>query len=159
MRTGGDLSVDSAFPGELASPGYSRAGMTVFPVVLTAAEMRAADAAAVSDLGIPSLLLMENAGRGVADVVRREPGGAGAGARVVIVCGGGANGGDGLVCARHLARAGVKTRVLLVSSRKLEGDAAVMLTALAGLGGVPDRGRQRLAGGGRAGERGSPARR
>jgi NAD(P)H-hydrate epimerase len=114
--------------------------MTAFPVVLTAAEMRAADEAAVRDLGTPSLLLMENAGRGVADIVRREPGGAGAGAEVVVVCGGGANGGDGLVCARHLAGAGVRTRVLLASSRKFEGDAAVMLTVLASLanaGGVP----------------------
>jgi hydroxyethylthiazole kinase-like uncharacterized protein yjeF len=115
--------------------------MTAFPVVLTAAEMRAADAAAEHDLGVPSLLLMENAGRGVADVVRREPGGAGAGAEVVVVCGGGANGGDGFVCARHLALAGVRTRVLRASSRKLEGDAAVMLGILermgAGSGAVP----------------------
>ena len=111
--------------------------MTDYPVVLTAAEMRAADAAAVRDLGIPSLLLMENAGRGVAEVVRREPGGDGPAADVVIVCGGGANGGDGFVCARHLARAGVRVRVLLTAPRKLEGDAAVMLALLAKHGGVP----------------------
>jgi hydroxyethylthiazole kinase-like uncharacterized protein yjeF len=108
--------------------------MSGFPVVLTAAEMRAADVAAVRDLGVPSLLLMENAGRGVADVVRRELGGARG--EVVVVCGGGANGGDGLVCARHLAGAGVRTRVLLTSARKFEGDAAVMLTALGRLGDV-----------------------
>ena len=48
--------------------------MRDFPPLLTAAEMRAADAAATSGLGVPSLILMENAGRGVADIIRRERG-------------------------------------------------------------------------------------
>jgi ADP-dependent NAD(P)H-hydrate dehydratase / NAD(P)H-hydrate epimerase len=105
------------------------------PLVLSAAQMRAADAGATERLGIPSLLLMENAGRGVADLVlraapaRRGP--------VVVVAGAGANGGDGFVVARHLARRGVPVRVLLAAPRaRVAGDAAVMLSALEGLGDI-----------------------
>jgi hydroxyethylthiazole kinase-like uncharacterized protein yjeF len=110
-----------------------------FRPVLTAAEMRACDLAATDDLGLPGLVLMENAGRGVAEIVRRELGAAAVGRPplVVIVCGGGANGGDGLVAARHLACAGVPTRVLLAAGHaRREGDAAVALLALERLGGV-----------------------
>jgi hydroxyethylthiazole kinase-like uncharacterized protein yjeF len=114
------------------------AGHPDFPLVLTAAEMRAADAAATRDLGLPSLLLMENAGRGVADLIRREMAGepaesprAGRAPLVAIVCGGGSNGGDGFVAARHLARAGVPVRVLLTAARgKVRGDAALALGAV-----------------------------
>ncbi len=130
--------------------------MREFPALLTAAEMRAADAAASRDLGVPSLLLMENAGRGVADVARRELAGA-AETAVVIVCGAGANGGDGFVIARQLAVAGIRARVLLAAGRpKTPSDAAVMLAALERTRGVTiedgwswttaDPWRQRLAG-------------
>jgi ADP-dependent NAD(P)H-hydrate dehydratase / NAD(P)H-hydrate epimerase len=109
-------------------------GQVEFPPVLTAAEMRAADAAATRDLGVPSLLLMENAGRGVAEIIRREIAGqppAGRTPLVVVVCGGGSNGGDGFVVARHLARAGVPVQVLLTAARgKIRGDAAIALGAV-----------------------------
>ncbi len=105
-----------------------------FPLVLTAAEMRAADAAVARTLGVPTLRLMETAGRGVAAIVRRELGGAG---RVTIVCGGGSNGGDGFVAARQLALAGLSVRVLLVAAKtKLQGDAAAAWAALEQLGSV-----------------------
>jgi NAD(P)H-hydrate epimerase len=113
-----------------------------FPPLLTAAEMRAADAAVTRALGVPSLILMENAGRGVADIVRREleaAGGATArpGGGVAIVCGAGSNGGDGFVAARHLGRAGISVRVALTApAAKIAGDAAVMLAALERMGGV-----------------------
>lgn len=98
--------------------------------------MRAADAAATSRLGVPSLLLMENAGRGVAAIVLRERGTADG--PVAIVCGAGSNGGDGFVIARHLARAGVAARVALTApSSAVRGDAAVNLAALERMGGVP----------------------
>jgi len=101
-----------------------------FPSLLTAAQMRAADAAASATFGIPSLLLMENAGRGVADIARVELGGAGQGT-VAVVCGAGANGGDGFVAARHLALAGIAVRVVIAAPRdKIHGDAATMLAAL-----------------------------
>jgi hydroxyethylthiazole kinase-like uncharacterized protein yjeF len=104
-----------------------------FAPVLTAAEMRAADASAARDLGVPTALLMENAGRGVAEIAARERG-AGAGA-VAVVCGPGSNGGDGLVAARHLLCAGVPVRVLLAApAAQARGDAALALAAAQRLG-------------------------
>ena len=62
--------------------------------------------------------------------MRREIAAARAG-EVVIVCGGGSNGGDGFVAARHLAEAGRAVRVLLAAPRaKIQGDAAAALAAL-----------------------------
>lgn len=104
-----------------------------FAPILTAAEMRAADSAASRDLGVPTLLLMENAGRGVAAVAERERGTASG--PVAIVCGPGSNGGDGLVAARHLVVAGVPVRVLLAApASQARGDAAVALAAAQRLG-------------------------
>lgn len=64
--------------------------------VLSVAEARAIDRDAHERLGMPTLLLMENAARGVAEAAR------GLGERFVILCGAGNNGGDGLAAARHL---------------------------------------------------------
>lgn len=65
--------------------------------------MRALDRRAVVQYGIPSILLMENAGRAVAEEVRKlNP------RRVVLYCGSGNNGGDGFVAARHLTNQGVR---------------------------------------------------
>jgi NAD(P)H-hydrate epimerase len=106
-----------------------------FPLVLTAAEMRAADTAVARALGVPTLRLMETAGRGVAAIVRRELG-ENAG-RVTIVCGGGSNGGDGFVAARQLALAGLSVRVLLAAPKaRIQGDAAAALAALEQVGSV-----------------------
>lgn len=106
-----------------------------FPYVFSAAQMRAADRAATERLGVPSLVLMENAGRGVAELIRAR-----LGARrgfVAIVCGSGANGGDGFVVARHLAQRGVAARVLLCAPvERLAGDAALNLAALQRAGNV-----------------------
>ncbi len=66
--------------------------------VLTVAEARAIDRAAVQRLGMPTILLMENAGRAVADQARAL------GDRWVVLAGAGNNGGDGLAAARHLGR-------------------------------------------------------
>jgi ADP-dependent NAD(P)H-hydrate dehydratase / NAD(P)H-hydrate epimerase len=75
--------------------------------VLDARRMRAADAAAIRS-GVPSGALMENAGAALADVVRRRfP----EWRRVVVACGPGNNGGDGLVAARVLALLGIGTSV------------------------------------------------
>jgi NAD(P)H-hydrate epimerase len=104
-----------------------------FLPVLTAAEMRAADGAAARDLEVPTLLLMENAGRGVAEIARRERGSLDG--AVVIVCGPGSNGGDGLVAARHLTVAGVPVRVVLAApAAQTRGDAAQALAAAQRLG-------------------------
>ncbi|HEY0095092.1 MAG TPA: NAD(P)H-hydrate epimerase, partial [Archangium sp.] len=82
--------------------------------VLTAARMRAADQAAESRFGMPSPLLMENAGRWLADAARElgSPG-----SRYVVVCGPGNNGGDGLVAARFLHISGLPVTLVLVGDR------------------------------------------
>ena len=105
----------------------------VWPLV-TAAEMRALDRHTIETLGVPGELLMESAGRAVAEAVLAllPPGG-----DVVAVCGVGSNGGDGLVAARHLALLGVRVRVALVGDPDaLRGDAAANL-ARARAAGVP----------------------
>jgi NAD(P)H-hydrate epimerase len=87
--------------------------------------MRQADAMA-AQLGFPSLLLMEAAGRAVAEwVLERYPG-----RPVAVLCGKGNNGGDGLVAARHLALAGAGVRVFLAEAEGHSGDAAQMREAL-----------------------------
>jgi len=98
-------------------------------LVLSAAQMRAVDKAAIESLGIPGVVLMENAGRGVAAAILRER--AAAGLDVRIVCGVGQNGGDGFVIARHLANAGAHVTVLLAAPRgKLTGDAGLFAHAV-----------------------------
>ncbi|HEY6097896.1 MAG TPA: NAD(P)H-hydrate dehydratase [Anaeromyxobacter sp.] len=85
------------------------------------AEMREIDRTAIEVFGIPSLTLMDRAGRAVAEAALQlaAPGG-----RFVVVCGGGNNGGDGFVAARLLRAAGRDARVLaLVPSERLSPDA------------------------------------
>jgi len=90
---------------------------------LSRSEVRALDARAVEELGLPTLLLMENAGRGAAALLRDHlrPG-----ATVAILCGPGNNGGDGGVVARHLDGWGFNVRVAwLDKPGGLVGDPAV----------------------------------
>ena len=95
--------------------------------ILTAEKMRRVDARAIGEHRIPSLVLMESAGRGVAEVLAEEIPGLSS-RRVVVFCGKGNNGGDGLVAARHLRRQGVSVRVLLCAGNaELAGDAAASL--------------------------------
>ena len=91
-------------------------------------EMREADRRAIEDEGIPSLDLMEAAGRAVAQAVADlSPAGP-----VRVVCGKGNNGGDGFVVARLLAELGFEAEALLLGERdELEGDAAVNAERLA----------------------------
>lgn len=96
-------------------------------LLLTSAQMRAVDGAAINQLGLPGLVLMENAGRGVVDIIARERP-ALAGLDIRVVCGAGQNGGDGFVIARHLLGKGARVKVLLaMPPDKLSGDAAVFL--------------------------------
>jgi NAD(P)H-hydrate epimerase len=95
---------------------------------LTREQVRAIDRRAIEEFGVPGVVLMENAGRGAAEVLRSL----GISGRVVICCGKGNNGGDGFVIARHLDNAQVPIRVLLFCrAEDLAGDAAVNYQILA----------------------------
>lgn len=97
---------------------------------LTRAEVRDLDRRAIEEYGLPGVVLMENAGRNVADFIWTE--GGGRPHPTVICCGHGNNGGDGFVIARHLDRRGVDVRVLLFARPdSLKGDAAVMYQIIA----------------------------
>jgi hydroxyethylthiazole kinase-like uncharacterized protein yjeF len=100
--------------------------------LVTAAQMRELDRSTIEDLGVPSLVLMENAGRSTYQILRREfPDLAGP---VVVLAGRGNNGGDGFVVARYLANAGIPVTVFLLAARdQVQGDALVNLKILEGL--------------------------
>ncbi len=92
---------------------------------LTCQQIRELDVLAIEHVGIPGLVLMENAGRAAAEFIYGtliNP----AADRVVVLCGSGNNGGDGYVIARHLHNAGVPVAVVLAAPPdKSQGDAAV----------------------------------
>jgi NAD(P)H-hydrate epimerase len=91
------------------------------PLSLTRSQVRSIDAQAIADYGLPGIVLMENAGRGAAEILV----GLGVKGPVVICAGKGNNGGDGFVIARHLELYGVATSVLLFCEPdELAGDAA-----------------------------------
>ena len=95
--------------------------------LLTAAEMKEVDRLTTARYGVPSLTLMENAGKGVADFIRaRFPNFAKR--HIVVICGKGNNGGDGFVTARHLRKMGAKPEVHFFGDpREARGDAATNL--------------------------------
>lgn len=96
--------------------------------VLTAAEMREVDRLTTERYGIPSLQLMENAGRKAADAVLRFVAGRDQ-VSVCVLCGKGNNGGDGFVAARYLRDARLPTRVLLFGRQEdIHGDAGINLS-------------------------------
>jgi ADP-dependent NAD(P)H-hydrate dehydratase / NAD(P)H-hydrate epimerase len=97
---------------------------------LTAAEMRQVDRLTTERYGIPSLQLMENAGKSVFDYLRASFSDV-AVSNATILCGKGNNGGDGLVVARFLQEAGFKPSVYLFAEPDtLRGDAAENLLRL-----------------------------
>jgi len=103
--------------------------------VVNAAQMRALDEGAVRRYKIPSLLLMENAARGLVDEIERATGPV-QGKTLVIVAGRGNNGGDGLAAARHLRMRGADVCVHLLSSpERVSGDACTSLDIWAATGG------------------------
>jgi ADP-dependent NAD(P)H-hydrate dehydratase / NAD(P)H-hydrate epimerase len=105
--------------------------------VVTAAEMRALDAATIRDLGLPGAVLMENAGHAVAREVLALLGDRAAAATIAVVCGAGNNGGDGYVAARWLRAAGVAAAVYLAADEaRIAGDARLHLEVYRQCGGV-----------------------
>jgi NAD(P)H-hydrate epimerase len=98
--------------------------------ILTASEMQRIDRLTTEKYGVPSLTLMENAGLGVEEFLaaRLAPL---AQHHIVVLCGKGNNGGDGLVVARLLREQGFRPRVLLFAApTDLRGDAAANYTRL-----------------------------
>ncbi|NQT87602.1 NAD(P)H-hydrate epimerase, partial [bacterium] len=85
---------------------------------ITCQQMRDIDRRAIEELGIPAVVLMENAGRGVADEVRSLYAERDLDGPIPIFCGAGNNGGDGFVIARHLANAGLAPRVICCAPRE-----------------------------------------
>lgn len=83
--------------------------------VVTTKQIQKLDDVAINTFGIPSVVLMENAGRAVfAEITKRSlP------KRVCVVCGVGNNAGDGFVVARHLVDAGIATDVLMLGERAM----------------------------------------
>jgi len=93
--------------------------------ILTSSQMQQIDRLTTERYGVPSLTLMENAGRSVVEFLEARLAPL-ADHRIVILCGKGNNGGDGLVVARLLRDLGLKPRVLLFADPKgLRGDAAL----------------------------------
>lgn len=94
---------------------------------LTCQEIRELDILAIEHVGIPGIVLMENAARAVAQCIYHallDP----PRSEVLFLCGPGNNGGDGFVAARHLRNGGVKVAVVLAAPReKHRGDAALNL--------------------------------
>lgn len=104
--------------------------------LVTAKEMKALDVQAQNDYAMPGILLMDNAAQAVAEAVH-EALTALEGERVVIFCGGGNNGGDGLGAARWLQSYGVSVRAFVVGAAldAVQGDAALELAMFTKAGG------------------------
>src|SRR4051812_44911932 len=102
--------------------------------ILNAAQMREADRYTIEEIGIPSLVLMENAGRQVVAAIEATYESALEG-RVAVLCGRGNNGGDGFVVARTLLQRGIDTAVFVVGAvMDVRGDARTNLDILGRLG-------------------------
>jgi len=102
--------------------------------VMSREEVRAFDRWAIETVGVPGVVLMENAGRSCAELVKEELAGV-ADASVCIFCGTGNNGGDGYVIARHLLNNGFGVVVVICGDRaKVRGDARINLDILERLG-------------------------
>jgi len=93
---------------------------------LTRAQVRDVDRRAIEEFGMPGVLLMENAGRNAAEEARKMLVDGSNLRSVVILCGGGNNGGDGYVIARHLRNWGLTVSLYATTPlEKLSGDAAI----------------------------------
>ena len=90
--------------------------------IVSRSEMQNIDRISIDEFGIPGTLLMENAGFEFVNKFIEDfcPG---KDERIAVLCGGGNNGGDGFVVARHLIRRGFKAAVFLfVDRKKLKGE-------------------------------------
>jgi NAD(P)H-hydrate epimerase len=94
---------------------------------LTREQCQELDHRVMTEFAVPGIVLMENAGRGMAELLRSF----GASGPVAVCCGKGNNGGDGFVIARHLDNAGVAVRVFVFADPdRLASDAAINFEVL-----------------------------
>ena len=105
--------------------------------ILNRRQIREYDRIAIADLGVSGTTLMENAGRGAADIIRRLR--AESKAKIItVVCGTGNNGGDGFVVGAQLAHElihGLIVQVFVVGeANRIKGDAAIKLAELGAAG-------------------------
>ncbi|NLZ93844.1 MAG: NAD(P)H-hydrate dehydratase [Firmicutes bacterium] len=98
--------------------------------IVSAAEMRSMDQAAINDYSIPGVVLMENAGLRLAEVIRKGN----YGLHIMVVAGSGNNGGDGFVVARHLSQEKNVSVWLTVREEDYSGDALTNLKILKKMG-------------------------
>ena len=100
--------------------------------ILDANQMRNIDRRASERFGVPSIVLMENAALAVVDAIFEHYADSD---RIALVCGTGANGGDGFAVARHLENRGVVPVIVIVGDRTtIHGDARTNLTICERLG-------------------------
>jgi len=107
--------------------------------ILTAAQMREVDRVTSEERGVPGIVLMENAGARVYELLARRFSPLRQ-QRIVVLCGKGNNGGDGLVVARHIAVREPKAKLqalLFADPSELQGDAAANYRMLRGVDFVP----------------------
>lgn len=98
---------------------------------LSRTEVRSVDQRTIEEFGLPGVALMENAGRGVFELLLSL----GVAGPVKICVGKGNNGGDGFVIARHLDNAGIPVEIYLIADpEQLSGDAAVNYRVAARMG-------------------------
>ncbi len=102
--------------------------------VMSRDEVRRVDRWAIEEIGVPGVVLMENAGRSCAELIREKLARV-TNPRVCLFCGAGNNGGDGYVIARYLKNAGFEVRVMVCGARaKITGDARINLEIVEKLG-------------------------
>jgi NAD(P)H-hydrate epimerase len=105
-------------------------------LVMSREQVRAFDSWAINELGIPGVVLMENAGRSCAELIKDKLAGV-AEPKVCIFCGTGNNGGDGYVIARHLLNSDFRVVLVIIgppgAENKIKGDAKINLDILEGM--------------------------
>lgn len=94
--------------------------------VLNREEMRALDKRSINELGLPSEILMETAGARCTEIILKDYASALEG-EILIICGYGNNGGDGMVIARHLHCSGHRLRIMLPLEGKMSPETAANL--------------------------------
>ena len=100
----------------------------------TAEQMANLDKKTIFDIGIPGVVLMENAGRGTAEIILKEFSEIKKN-KVSVIAGKGNNGGDGYVIARYLINKGIEVKVFILSEIKnIKGDAKINLDILLKMG-------------------------